>query len=129
MSLASHIKNLGKIAPVGLEDWVGVEEQQLQARPRKRAETLQEDRLGVDGDQVRTKAPQGEDKIAAEDGNNVGIPTAVLLTNSPGIYDDVERNEVLVACLAFLSTAIWKSVSFPKQLLLHCSSGTGTVDN
>ena len=37
MSLASHIKNLGKIAPVGLEDWVGVEEQQLQRRPRKRA--------------------------------------------------------------------------------------------
>ena len=82
MSLASHIKDLsplhstpkkklGKIAPVHLEDWVGVAEQQLQRRPRKRAGTLREDRLGVDGDQVRTKAPQGEDKIAAEDGTGI----------------------------------------------------------
>ena len=54
-----------------LEDWVGVEEQQLQRRPRKRAGTLREERLGVDGDQVRTKAPQGEDKIAAEDGTGI----------------------------------------------------------
>ena len=82
MSHISHIKKqsphhstpkkkLGKIAPVHLEDWVGVEEQQLQRRPRKRAGTLREERLGVDGDQVRTKAPQGEDKIAAEDGTGM----------------------------------------------------------